>query len=380
MGEVLDQQSIIDDAIASTGLNDFGNSDWAEGLAVLLTAARNEADLNEMGEMSFRHRMLGAVTNRLRVFDWIRNHPEVAHEKIERPVMIIGLPRTGTTALSNLLAADPDTRSLRVWESGSPIPPPTPATYETDSRIATAQAGLDSLVQMVPAFPNMYDDSAQGTAEAIDLLGMSFRAFQFTGMAVIPSYDEWWLKCDMTTAYELHRQTLQLLQASCPPRRWHLKNPSDVFCLEAVRAVYPDAIFIWTHRDPVKVIPSVTNLVAELMDPFVNHLDRPQLGRTQSELWSEGITRGMAFRDKNPAGFIDVAMTDLAADPLAVLARIYAEVGWEFTAQAETAVVKHQSDTPRRSHQPDLAAYDFSTAQLRDRFSGYCDRFADFIN
>jgi hypothetical protein len=377
---VLSVQSIIDEAVAITGQDDFGSADWSEGLEVLVTAARTEAKLNEAGEMSFRYRMLNCVTNRLQVIDWIKNHPEIKNEKIERPLMIIGLPRTGTTALSNLLAADSDTRSLRVWESGSLIPPPTRATYESDERIATAQAGLDLLIQMVPTFPSMYDDSATGTAEAIDLLGMSFRAFQLTGMAVMPSFDQWWLNCDMDEAYALHRQTLQLLQAACPPRRWHLKNPSDVFYLEAVRKTYPDAIFVWTHRDPAQVIPSVTNLIAELMDPFVTELDRPQLGRTQIALWAKGIERAQAFRADNPEGFIDVAMADLAADPLGTAARVYEAADWKFTNKSEVSMKQHLADTPRRGHKPDLDQYNFSLADIRNQFSSYCDQFSDFIN
>ena len=167
---------------------------------------------------SLGYRLGRLLTNRLRIEAWCRDHPEIEAEQVEGPIFIIGLPRTGTTALSHLLTADPQIRSLRVWESGDPVPPPEAATRDTDPRIAQAQAGLDLMDQAFPKMKMLYFQTATGATECQDLLGMEFRTSHFDGMAHVPSYTDWVIDCDMLPAYRYHRRTLQLLQSRCPPR------------------------------------------------------------------------------------------------------------------------------------------------------------------
>jgi sulfotransferase family protein len=372
----LDVADLVAGAETTTGLSDWGDpgSDWREGLEVLIDSLESEARLSDTGRLVFESRLGHSLEQRLSVIDWRTRFPEVVDEAIDAPVIITGLPRTGTTALSNLLAQDPATRSLRVWESGAPTPPPETATEHNDPRIAATQAGLDMFEQMVPAMKTMHHDTATDTAEAIDLLGMSFRTHHFAGMADVPAYDRWWLGCDMEPAYRFHRDVLQLLQWRCPPHRWHLKNPPDLFCLDAVAAVYPDVRFIWTHRDPAAVLPSVASLIATVQTMSTDTVDAMGIGSHQLDLWATAVERGMAWRATSPEPFVDVFMRDLVADPIAAVARLYADLGWEFTTEAETAMTTWIRDHPpgqHGEHSPVAADFGLDPARIGERFEQY---------
>lgn len=375
----LTTEAVAQAAVSATGLDDFGGDGWREGLDVLTHALRTEARLNDIGMMSLGGRIGSYLERRLEVVDWLGRHPEILDEQIERPVIITGLPRTGTTAFSNMMAQDPDTRSLLVWESARPCPPPEAATFRTDPRIAATQAGIDFMHEMVPGVKAMHDDTAVSTAEALDLLGMSYKTEHFGGMAMVPSYESWWMDCDMVEAYELHRKVLQLLQWRCPPTRWHLKNPPDVFCLDAIDTVYPDAVFIWTHRDPARVIPSVSSIVGLFTAMSTDHLDRSKLGPYLLELWATGIDRAMAFRDQvGEDRFVDVHMRDLVRDPVATVAAAYEGVGWEFTGRFESALAQWAAANQQGrhgDHQPDAADWGLDVGAIHERFAAYTDRF-----
>ncbi len=248
-------------AEAETGLNDYGSDSFRPGLEHLTEALRSEAQLNELGSDIMRMRLVGHLASRLQVHDTVKRFPQIEDRAIRAPLFIIGLPRTGTTALSNLLDADPAIRSLRCWESSSPVPPPEAATQDTDPRIAPTARGLEAMYETFPKMRSLHFQTATGPTECQDLLGMDMRTSHFDGMAIVPSYTRWVLECDMTPAYVVHRRTLQLLQWHCPPYQWHLKTPVHMLSLPALVSVYPDARFIWTHRDPSEVMGSVCSLI-----------------------------------------------------------------------------------------------------------------------
>ncbi len=249
-----DVSAILDMARASTGLDDFGDATFRDGLEVLVEALPH-AKLNAVGAAACEGQILGYLCERLRVEDWHARHPEIAAQSIAAPVFVTGLPRTGTTALSNLLAADPAARSLRFWESQHPTPPPQAASYWTDPRIADADAMLAGMKQAAPDLARMHDDTGSSPTEHQDLLGQHFRAHQFEGTADVPAYVEWWLGCDMVPAYWHHRRVLQLLQWRCPPSRWNLNSPPEISHPYAVATVYPDARFVCSLRVPASVLP-----------------------------------------------------------------------------------------------------------------------------
>jgi hypothetical protein len=367
-------------ARAETGLSDFGGETFRLGLTRLTDALRDEADLSPLGTEIMGMRLTGHLAARLRVTDTVRQHPEIADEQIEAPIFIIGLPRTGTTALSNLLHADPGIRSLRMWESSSPVPPPESATEDTDPRIAEAAAGLDAMYDTFPKMRALHFQSPTGPTECQDLLGMEFRTSHFDGMAIVPSYTEWVLGCDMTPAYEIHRRTLQLLQWHCPPRQWHLKTPVHMLSLPALRQVYPDARFIWTHRDPSEVMGSVCSLI-EYTRSWVSEQPSRGIGPEQTAIWAEALRRAMSFRDDlGDEHFVDVGFRSFNDDPVGTVRRCFEQFGIPFEARSEAAVTAwSEAHRPGRdgSHQFELSDFGLSADGVRRDFAFYLERFAD---
>ena len=370
---------LVKTAIDEAGSDDFGGESWREGLDRLCDALAAEGDLTEAGAQMLGYRLGRLLTSRLRIEAWYRAHPEVADERVEGPVFIIGLPRTGTTALSHLLTADPQIRSLRVWESGNPVPPPESATRDTDPRIAQAQAGLDLMDQAFPKMKMLYFQTATGATECQDLLGMEFRTSHFDGMAHVPSYTDWVIDCDMVPAYRYHHRTLKLLQSRCPPKLWHLKTPVHMLSLEALDAVYPHAVFLWTHRDPAEVLGSVCSLIAYCRSWVSDRDDSGELGEQQLDVWSEAIRRAIAFRDKvGEERFGDVFFDGLNRDPVGAVERAYSDVGLTLgddgrRAMADWAGGHHRGD--RGTHEYSLDEFGLGEQAVRERFSFYLDRF-----
>src|SRR5215471_9239608 len=282
-----------DGARAATGLHDFGSPYYREGLERTVDALNTEADLSDMGRIIQHATISNALIQRLKIEDTYARHPEIDDEIVDGPVFVIGLPRTGTTAFSQLVAADTQFRSLPLWESGSPVPPPEAATQHTDPRIAATEAGLALMNEAFPLMQTMYHSEATTATECQDLMGMSFRTVHFDGSARVPSYMAWVTDCEMHGTYEYHRRVLQLLQWHCPPRLWHLKTPVHMFALDALLATYPDARFLWSHRDPALVIGSVCSLVHYTRSWSSDRDDAAELGHEMTDRWSEAVRRAM---------------------------------------------------------------------------------------
>jgi len=378
MGPSLSAQALIERATTKTGLTEFGDPPWRDGLEILIASLEREAQLNDVGRLAFARRLTHLLETRLGIVDWQRRHPEISLQQITRPAIIIGLPRTGTTALSNLMLQDPATRSLRYWEVAEPTPPPEAATYHTDPRIAERQRKIDALHQQVPALKVLHAATATSAAEGSELLMMTFASFHFVAYAAMPTYERWWLAQGMASAYGFQRGVLQLLQWRCPPTRWHLKNPADMFCLGAVRAVFPDAVFIWTHRDPARLLASICSLYATSRGMGTDCVDRLSLGAEHLERWSECIGRAMAYRQAHRQIFLDLQMRDIVADPIATVARVYEWLGWPFTTEAEMAMARWAEENPQGvygRHDPNPADFGLDLDAVRERFAEYLERF-----
>jgi hypothetical protein len=370
-------EDLLAEARGRTGLAELGDPGWREGLEVLLDDLAR-AELSDLGRMVWRGRLLNHLVQRLRVLDVLARHPEIERQPVPAPVFIVGLPRTGTTALAHLLAADPATRSLRVWESAQPVPPPEAARQHDDPRIAAAAKQLGAMQQLSPRLAAMHEDTPTGPTENHDLLGMSFRTFHFEGMAYVPRYVAWWLGCDMRPAYALMRRTLQLLQWRCPPTRWQLKSPPDSFALDAVLAVFPDARFIVTHRDPAAVLGSVCSLIATMYEMTGKPPSPATIGGSELASWAEAMRRLLAVRARaGEARFADVHFHELVADPVGAAAGAYARLGLPFTAAAERALRAHAAANPRGkhgAHEYRLADFGLDAAGVRAAFRPYVER------
>jgi Sulfotransferase family len=370
-----DADELEEGVCAATGLEDFGSSYYREGLERIVEALNTEADLTDLGRVIQHATISNALIQRLKIEDTYTQHPEIDDEVIGGPVFVIGLPRTGTTAVSQLVAADPQFRSLRMWESQAPTPPPEAATQHTDPRIAQAEAGLKMLNDMFPLMKTLYNSEATAATECQDLMGMSFRTFHFDGAVRAPRYLAWLMDCDMRETYTFHRRVLKLLQWHCPPVLWHLKTPVHMFALDALVQAYPNARFLWSHRDPAKVMASVCSLIQYVRSWSSDRHDARELGAEQLDSWAEGVRRAMDFRSRvGDDRFADVSFADLQTDPVRTLHSSYTSLGLTFTDATLHSVKQWaQGHRPgsRGTHDYDLADYGLSPEGVRERFADY---------
>ena len=376
----LEVEALVAAACERTGCDDFGTDTWREGLDVLVWALVHEAGLNELGEAVFADQIVGYLANRLEIERWYALHPEIDAQEIVAPLFGIGLPRTGSTALSFLLACDPSRRSLRTWEASTPCPPPETATEHTDPRIAGSEAGIALTHEMFPDFVGMLPSSATGPQECILLTALDFRSQVFEGMALIPSFTTWLLSSDVTSGYRYHQRVLKLLQWRCPPTRWWLKSPAHMTTIDALDAVYPDARFVMTHRDLGHVLPSVCALKDALGSPLARALDLHALGRHETELWSRSLRTTIDFRDHDREDrFFDLGFAEMQDDPIGAMERLYAELGDDLTAETRTRMAawwRDSGEERRRGPRPDPTRYGLDLEVLRGAFAFYHERFA----
>jgi hypothetical protein len=375
----LSADELEDAARAETGLTDFGDGLHREGLERLVASMNEEGDLTEIGEIMQRIRLGAHLTARLRVEQTYKEHPEIAEQVVEGPVFVIGLPRTGTTALSQLVAADPQFRSLRLWESGAPVPPPEAATQHTDPRIAETEAGLAMMNETFPLMQTMYHSEATTATECQDLMGMSFRTAHFDGSARVPSYMAWVIDCDMRGTYEYHRRVLRLLQWHCPPHLWHLKTPVHMFALDALIDAYPNARFLWSHRDPARVLGSVCSLVHYTRSWSSDRDDAYELGAEMLDRWALAVERAMEFRARvGDDRFADVPFAALQRDPLGAITAAYERIGLELNEESRRAVsgwASGHEPGSHGSHTYELTDFGIDAEQVRDRFAPYIAAF-----
>jgi len=383
---LLHAAELVDQATVRAGSDDFGADTWQEGLEVLVRSYNTEASLNELGEQVVRDQLVTFLANRLQVEVWYRRHPDIGDGRVETPLFGLGLPRTGSTALSFLLAADRRRRSLRTWEANEPCPPPETATEHTDPRIARTQAGLDVVHALFPDFAEMLPSSATGPQECLLLMALDFRSMVFEGYGAVPSYTQWLLGCDMVPAYRYHQRVLKLLQWHCPPRRWWLKSPAHMASIDALLAVYPDARFVMTHRDVAEVLPSLCSLKEALGGPLTSHMDTAAVGRRESDFWYESLRRTLARRDalgsEPEPRFFDVSFARLQQAPLDEMAELYRAMGDVLDDETRAHMADwwaahgaRRATAPRHDSRNHAASYGLDPAAVRARFAFYHRRF-----
>ncbi len=325
--------------MARTGEEDFGEPGWQEGLDLLLDGLRHEARLHEIGVEIAATEVVNYLATRLAITAWRRDHPEVADGLVERPIVIVGQPRTGTTILFDLLAQDPALRAPLTWEVDLPVPPPEAETYGTDPRIAEVQATLDMVDTLLPGFTRFHPLGAHLAQECVRITAGDFRSMMFQTQYRLPTYNHWLLhEADMASAYRWHRRYLQHLQSRLPTAQWLLKSPAHLWHLDALAAEYPDAVVVQTHRDPLKVIASVSALAAHLRGLASDEISIPEVADGYADDILVGLDRSMAARDRHtfpPGQVVDVQFAAFCADPLATIRRLYGALGRELTPEAE---------------------------------------------
>jgi sulfotransferase family protein len=368
------REALMSDASEATGLSDFGPGDFREGLDVLLESLERDADLAPGADAAVVDDLQRRLENRLELEAWYREHPEIEQLSLRGPIDVIGLPRTGTTALANMMSLDPQFRCLRGWEQAKPCPPPTLADELRDPR---RLASVKQMESVAPALKAMHLYDVDAAMEDTEVLGMMFHGQQYT--LPVYSYHAWWRSADLGPTFAYHRRVVKLLQSRRPPDLWLLKAPHHKFHLEPIVSAYPDVRFVMTHRDPAKVVPSYTSLVSTIFPPARSEHDLKRAGREVSEHLRIGLENAIAARARiGEQRFLDVHQRDLDRDPIGTLQRVYAFLGLALTSEVRQAVRSWQQANrsgAHGTHRYSAEQFGLSAAQLRSDYDFYIRHF-----
>jgi hypothetical protein len=365
---------LIERACEEAALDDFGSTSYREGLAVLVASLDEEAVLSEVGVAALETQVTTNLVNRLRVTEWLATHPELLGQPVERPLFILGMPRTGTTLLSYLLDEDPANRSLLRWEALASVPPPTTASLRTDPRVDAAREGQAMLDALNPEFAAIHYEAPDGPTECVAVFAQDFKSLLWETLANMPTYGAWLARADLTSAYAYHERVLQVLQSDAPGR-WTLKSPAHCFGLDALVARYPDACLVMTHRDPVAVVASVCSLVRSLSGTFSDADHSAYITAHWTDVVADAIDRVADFRRREGDDrFVDVRYDDVVADPLGEVRRIYEDFGEELGDDAARRMAAYVDANPQGVHGRHRYTLDdlgLDRASLEERFDDY---------
>jgi hypothetical protein len=368
------RDELLATATAQSGLDDFGPGDFRAGLDVLLDSLEHDGDLDAATDDAVTGDLCRRLVNRLEVEAWYAEHPEVDDVVIDGPVDINGLPRTGTTALADMLSLDPQFRCLTGWEQTQPVPPPVLGEEEDDPR---RRAFVDLQSKRSEAQRAMHIVEIDATMEDTEVLGMAFHGQQMT--LPVPGYRAWWRHADLAETFDYHRRVVQLLGSRKPPARWLFKAPHHNFHLEAFVHAYPDARFVMTHRDPAAVVPSYTSLVSTVFPPAEGTRDLVALGHEVSNHLCEGVEQAIEQRFRlGEHRFLDVHHRELVADPKGTVRRVYDWLDLELRPDVEATIFDWQQEHTMGAggtHRYTAGQFGLTVDQVRSDFDFYIRHF-----
>lgn len=375
---MLSPARLLESASAATGLADFGEPSFREGLARLVDALNGEAGLTPLGEAMAAGQIGAVLANRLRIEKWYADHPEVAAERISAPIFIVGMSRSGTTALSHLLGKDSSLRSLLGWEAMDSVPPPETATYGSDPRFLAAQARDAQMESVMPGLRALHYDPPDAPMECALLFNHALNSSALWTTFFVPSYMKWTLETDPAPAYAWHERMLKLLQ-SRKPGRWSLKAPQHATTLEALRARYPDAKLVVTHRDPTVCAASTMSLLAFLQGRTSGKADPRASARHVADFIERCCDGLLAFaRQNGDDALIHVPYPELVADPIGTAHRIAVACDHELRPDALAALERHVRERTQHRygvHRYALEDFGFRREDLDDRYRAYREHF-----
>lgn len=377
MARVLVAEELIDEARRATRLERFDSESFREGLEILLGDLGRDERPESLLERS-RAAIIQALALRLRTTAYLESRPELLARPIERPVFVFGIPRTGTTLLSNLLAADPARRSPLTWEIDEPVPPATTATLHTDPRALARLAEERKLLAARPEMGKYYRNSAIYPNECVFIMAQDFKTLRWESMGKLPAYRDWIFSTDVTSAYRYHRRFLQLLQAEAPGI-WNLKMPSHALYIPTLLALYPDARLVWTHRDPYTATGSFCSLIGLAHRGYIGKVDVEWIRENCPWQAAQHANRIMDARERlREDRVIDVHYADLVRDPMAAMRRLYAALGDPFTAEAQGGMRAWLAENPQDKfgrHEYRLAQFGLTPQALAPLFERYLARY-----
>jgi hypothetical protein len=368
---------LIGEARRRTGLERFDSDSYREGLDILVSDINRDERPDPLVQRT-REAFVKALADRLKTTAYLDAHPGLLKRPVRRPIFVFGIPRTGTTLLSNLLAADPAHRSPLTWEIDEPVPPATSKTLYTDPR---AVAALDAHNKLLAAYPEMgkyYRGSPVYPNECVFIMAHDFKTLMWESRGILPNYRDWIFSTDVTSAYEYHKRFLQLLQSEAPGV-WNLKMPSHALYIQTLLKIYPDARLVWTHRDPLTATGSFCSLLTLGQQGFRGKIDHDWLGRNCSWQAVQHADRIMDAREQlGHDRIIDVHYADLMRNPIETMRALYKSTGDEFTAQAEAGMRAWLADNPQDKfgrHEYKLAKFGLTEQSVRSMFERYLSKY-----
>lgn len=373
------EENLHETAVAQVGFEDFGEQDYLAGLRVLLRAIDTDLELNATGRKRVFATVLRALRGRLYSQKGWAGRPECLRTQIRAPLVIVGLPRTGTTTLQKLMSLDQQFQGLEYWLAPNPTIRPPRVEWENNPNYRNAVASLEAADREDPMSRLIHDVVAGEPDECFHMMLQRFVHNTFGASLGTPSYDEWWMTQDETPNYYRHRDNLKLIGFNEPHKRWLLRNISHLLYLDSLLEVFPDANIILAHRDPVAVLPSVCSLIMigrrAILGPAA---DAQQCGRREFELWKIGIERGLRVRDLHPDRFLDVYFRDLVEDTMGTVRGIYQHFGLKLDEAAEQrmqAWLDAHSHTRPGFHKYTPEQYGLSAHEIRRKYADYIERY-----
>ena len=377
----ISEQQVLELAEAMTGLSDWGPDDsFRVGLKILCESIEDMKPPVEWRH-SFRRQLVHFANQRLHLRDDEVRHPELLDEQIESPILIVGLPRTGTTVTHALLSLDPASRAPLNWEYAAPWPAPEVASFATDPRIAKVNESWRLQRERSPELEHMLPMDANMPSECNDSMMFHFAGPNYWAWFRVPEYTAWAARVTAPGLYRTHKRILQELQWKGPRGQWTCKSPGFIGDLAAIVDTYPDARLVWTHRDPATTIVSLSSLVASLQNALLGEYpDLHQMGAETRTFWVSHLKRGLAAR-KNPAvarAIVDVPYRELVGDKAGAISKLYDHWGLEFTDEHRTRIDQLEEEQPT-SHfaQHRYSAVDFGVdpASVREELEEYYGEF-----
>jgi hypothetical protein len=377
----LSVESLLEKASANTGLEDFGGDEFRAPLTLLLDSLEKEAKLTSMGRLVARGDLLRTLENRLRMVDLFDTHPEILEQPIECPIFVVGPPRTGTTIFHDLLAMDPDIRVPLTWETCYPLPPPETATFRTDPRIARVQSDLDRVDKLIPEFKKMHPMGAERAQECVAMTSHDLASMIYQTQFDVSTYDCWMQDHDMRSALQWHRRFLQLLQWKAPGQRWALKSPQHLWHIQHVHREYPDALFVQTHRDPVRVLVSISSLVAALRRLSSDAVSLPEVAAYYATALAKAYDNTVAYRRSGQlpeSRVVDLYFQDFIDDQIGTVRRAYQHFGFDLTDAAAAAMQSFLDEHPADKHGTHFYSFadtGMDEGEVRKLYHGYQSHF-----
>ena len=370
-------EELMEIACARTGLHEFGEPSFRVGLDKVCQGYSADHELSDLGHFMGSEFIIGTLSKRLQIIDWLSAHPEVNDEIIDRPWIIMGMTRSGTSLTSQLFDLDPQVRSPLTWEVDYPIPPTQLGTRYTDPRIVECARSIDLLA---PAHKAMHPWGAHYPQECVLMTQMAFQSIMFQSVSLVPEYIEWMLGSDMRPAYRLHKQMLQIWQSAIPTAHWGLKAPAHMAAIDVVMETYPDARIIWNHRDPLVCIASHTSMTIAFECIKNPNLDPRKAADHFKWQWWTALNKMMAHdkaqRDKTWCHHLHY--NKLAKAPVEAIRSAYDHFGEVLNpvhARSINTFLVQQPKNYHGKHVYDIEEMGLDPHQLRQQFAEYIETY-----